>query len=114
MADQIKYSFDAKSIQKMLKGMLYAIAPAVIMGAIAFLQDMKWENAAIGAIMPFLIMFLTNAGKEFIKGLTPQEAEQKALVDAKVASCLEDIKKEIADERTMGHSGQSSGVDKSF
>jgi hypothetical protein len=99
MAEQIKYSFDAKSLQKMLKGMLYAIAPAAIMAAIAFLKEAKWESTIVSFAMPWVIMVLTNVANEWRKGIDP--------------TTIVPIP-EVKDERTMGESGQQTGIDKSF
>jgi hypothetical protein len=99
MAEQIKYSFDAVSLKKMAKGMLYAVAPSVILGAIAFLKDAKWESSIISIVMPFIIMVLSNAAKEWIKGADPTTIVPPTI--------------EVKDERGLG-TGTPSGIDKSF
>jgi hypothetical protein len=99
MADQIRYSFDGKSVQKMLKGMLYAVAPAAIMAAIAFLKEAKWESTIVSFAMPWVIMVLTNVANEWRKGIDP-------------TTIVPTI--EVKDERTVGFTDGPSGIDKSF
>jgi hypothetical protein len=97
MAEQIRYSFDSKSLQKMGKGMLYAVAPSAIMAAIAFLKEAKWESTIVSFLMPFIIMVLSNMAKEWMKGVDPTT-----------------IVPEVKDGRTVGEPGPPSGIDKSF
>jgi hypothetical protein len=97
MSDQIKYSFDAVSLKKMAKGMLYAIAPAAIMAAIAFLKEAKWESTIVSFAMPWVIMVLTNVANEWRKGADPTTI----------------VPTEVKDERGLG-TGTPSGIDKSF
>lgn len=96
MSEQIKYSFDTVSLKKMAKGMVYAIAPSVILGAIAFLKEAKWESSIVSMVMPFIIMILTNAAKEWVKGEPAQET-----------------KVEVKNERTLG-TEPKTGIDQSF
>jgi|WetSurMetagenome_2_1015567.scaffolds.fasta_scaffold177536_2 hypothetical protein len=97
MSEQIKYSFDAVSLKKMAKGMLYAIAPSVITGAIMFLKEAKWESTIVSMLMPFVIMILQNVGKEFIAGIPANDQNIP----------------EVKDERGLG-TEPKTGIDKSF
>jgi hypothetical protein len=69
MADgQVKYSFDAVSIKRIGKGILYAVILPAVIAALDYINAIKFENAAITMIISFVVPTVVNIIKEWMKG----------------------------------------------
>lgn len=107
MEQQVRYSFDAISLKKIAKGIWYSIAPAAITGAIMFLKDAQWESTLVSMAMPFLIMMIQTAGKQYIAGIPKDQ-----VISNQPLNPIPSM--EVKNGPTVESGGTPSGIDKSF
>lgn len=68
MNKQIKWSFDKITLQKIAKGALYSISPAVAVALGSFFMNIDFGNAVINSFVAWFTPFAVNAVKEWSNG----------------------------------------------
>lgn len=65
---QIAYSFDKKSVEKIVKGACIAMSGAAVLALLNFLGGIHIDNPTLAATIAFLVPTLTNVVKEWQSG----------------------------------------------
>jgi hypothetical protein len=66
--EQVAYTFDKASINKMLKGLLWAIGPAILMAIVNFIPQIQFANPIYAMLATYVAQILSNIAKEWAKG----------------------------------------------
>lgn len=65
---QVKFSFDAVTMTRIWKGVLYAVILPAVIALLNYFGAMDFGNATITMLVSFLVPTLVNIVKEWMKG----------------------------------------------
>ena len=67
--EQIKNSFDQKTIQKIIKGACIAGTGAAALFILNAIGTLEFDNPALVSFIALMVPFMTNLVKEYLKGV---------------------------------------------
>ena len=68
MESQTSFKLDATTVKKIIKGAIYAVAPAAALALLQYIQTIEISNPMLAIAVVYLIPVLINAVKDFKAG----------------------------------------------